>query len=410
MPHPYVIVGGGAAGDSAIEGIRAHDPDGPILMLSRDNHAPYRRTLLSRDLWSSAETANQLSLHEDNYYRDRGVELLLRHDVVEVEPDSNTLWDDRGNAHRYGKLLLATGVRPRVLDVAGAEHPELHYFRSLEDYLLLRQRLRQIQHVFVIGANFLALDLAAAMRHQGYEVTLLVDQDYPLQDCLPRDLGGAVIDRCREIGIELISNEEIVSVEDQGGRLVGRTRSGNYIVTQSAVVALGNEPNLELAEAAGLEVDMGIAVDAYARTSSPDIYAAGDVTEFPYLALGRPMRVEYWDHAVCHGFTAGENMAGANKPYEHIPMFAGRLFDVTFEAVGDIDSTFETHAAWCHPATEGVVFYLNDDIVRGVLMWNLVGRADWARALIRERRPTTHEEREARVTEMVGGAGVVREG
>ena len=404
MPHSYVIIGGGAAGDAAIEGIRAHDREGGILLLSRDNHAPYRRTLLSRDLWSVADTANQLSLHDDSYYKERGVELLLRRDVVEVEPESHTVWDERGNAHRYGKLLLATGVRPRVLDVAGAEHPELHYFRSLEDFLMLRQRLRQIQHVFVIGANFLALELAAALRHQGFEVTLLIDGDYPLQDCLPRDLGAVVIDRCREIGLDLISNEQIVSVEDPGGRLVARTRSGNYIVTQTAVVVLGNEPNIELAEAAGLEVDLGIAVDQFARTSSSDIYAAGDVAEFPYLALGRPMRVEYWDHAVCHGHHAGENMAGANKPYEHIPMFAGRLFDVAFEAVGDIDSTFETHAAWVNPGTEGVIFYLNDEIVRGVLMWNLVGRADWARALIRERRPTTHEDREARVMEMAGGA------
>jgi NAD(P)H-nitrite reductase large subunit len=324
MPHPYVIVGGGAAGDAAIEGIRAHDREGGILLISRDNHAPYRRPLLSRDLWSSAEIANQLSLHDDGYYRDRGVELLLRRDSVEIEPESHTVWDDRGNAHRYGKLLLATGVRPAVLDVAGAEHPELHYFRSLEDYLSLRQRLRQIQHVFVIGANFLALELAAAMRHQEYEVTLLIDGDYPLQDCLPRDLGAAVVERCRETGIELITNEQIVSIEDESGRLVARARSNNYIVTQTAVVALGNEPNVELAEAAGLEVDMGILVDEYTRTSSPDIFAAGDVAEFPYLALGRPMRVEYWEHACVTAVMPARTWRARTRPYEHIPMFAGR--------------------------------------------------------------------------------------
>jgi 3-phenylpropionate/trans-cinnamate dioxygenase ferredoxin reductase component len=403
MHHRYVIVGGGVAGASAIEGIRRHDPEGGILMLSRENHAPYRRPLLSRDLWFRAESRADLSYFGDAYYREKNVEMLLRRDVVEVVPEKKTIWDDRGNEYTYDKLLLATGARPRMLDVPGAQHPELHYFRSLEDYLTLERRVGQVRHVLVIGEDFLALELAAAIRQNGKDVTLVIAHDYPMQRMLPRDMGELVLAYCRDTGIELVTNEEIAGIDDAGGLLLARTRGGNIVDTQTAIAALGSEPNVELGEGAGLEIGNGIEVDEYARSSTADIWAAGDVAEFPHLVLGRTMRLEQWDHAIHHGRTAGANMAGANQPYTHVPLFAGAVFDVTIEAVGDTDSTWETHAVWRDSYREGVLFYLHNDIVRGVLMWNSIGDPEWARNVIRMRKPTTHEEREIMVLEAAHG-------
>ena len=397
MHHRYIIVGGGAAGASAIEGIRAHDPEGGILMLSRENHAPYRRPLLSRDLWFQTGSLADLSYFSDAYYREKNVDLLLRRDVVEVLPETKTVLDDRGAEYTYDELLLVTGVRPRMLDAPGADHPELHYFRSLEDYLALEQRISRVQHVLVIGEDLLALELAESIRQRGREVTLVAAHDYPLQRMLPRDLGRLLTERCRELGIELITNETIVEFEDRGGMLLARTHDGNVITTQTAIVALGTEPNVELAESAGLEVGNGIEVDEYAHASTAGIWAAGDVAEFPHLALGRSMRLEQWDHAVHHGRAAGANMAGANRPYAHMPLFAGTVFDVTLGAVGDVDSTWETHAVWREEYREGALFYLHDDIVRGVLTWNMPDEPEWARAAVRLGRPTTYEEREAMV-------------
>lgn len=402
MHHRYVIVGGGVAGASAIEGIRAHDPEGSILLLSRENHAPYRRPLLSRDLWFRTGALEDLSYFSDAYYREKNVQMLLRRDIIEVMPETKSLIDDRNTEYTYDKLLLATGVRPRMLDVPGSDHPELHYFRSLEDYLALEQRLSRIQHVLVIGEDFLALELAASIRHQGREVTLVVAHDYPMQRMLPRDMGRLITEECRAIGIDLITNETIVAFEDRGGMLNARTHDGNSITTQTAIVALGSEPNVELGEGAGLEIGNGIEVDEYARTSAADIWAAGDIAEFPHLALGRTMRLEQWDHAIHHGRTAGANMAGANRPYTHVPLFAGAVFDVTLEAVGDVDSTWETQAVWREEYREGVLFYLHHDIIRGVLMWNLIGDPEWARTAIRLARPTSYEEREAMVPEASG--------
>ncbi len=403
MHHRYVIVGGGVAGASAIEGIRAHDPVGSILLLSRENHTPYRRPLLSRDLWLRAESRADLSYFGDAYYREKNVEVLLRRDIVELVPEKKAIWDDRGTEYTYDKLLLATGVRPRMIDVPGAEHPELHYFRSLEDFLVLEHRIGQVRHVLVIGEDFLALELAASIRHRGRDVTLVVAHDYPLQRMLPRDMGSLVLDMCRDAGVELVTNEWVEAFENQSGMLLARTRGGNVITSQTAIAAIGSEPNVELAEGAGLEIGNGIEVDEYAHASTADIWAAGDVAEFPLLALGRSMRLEQWDHAIHHGRTAGANMAGANQPYTHIPLFAGAVFDVTLEALGDTDSTWETHAVWREPYQEGALFYLHNDIVRGVLMWNSIGDPNWARTAIRLRKPTTHEEREVMAMEAARG-------
>jgi 3-phenylpropionate/trans-cinnamate dioxygenase ferredoxin reductase component len=397
MHHRYIIVGGGVSGASAIEGIRAHDPEGSILLLTRENHAPYRRPLLSRDLWFQTEGLADLSYLSDAYYREKNVTLMLRRDVIELMPETKTIIDDRGASYTYDELLIATGARPRLLDASGADHPELHYFRSLEDYLALEQRISRVQHVLIIGEDFLALELATSIRQRGREVALVVAHDYPLQRMLPRDMGRVLSDHCREAGIELISNAAIVEFMDRGGLLEARTHDGNYITTQTAIVAVGTEPNVELAESAGLEIGNGIEVDEYAHTSAPHVWAAGDVAEFPHLALGRSMRLEQWDHAIHHGRTAGANMAGANRAYAHVPLFAGTVLDVTIEAIGDVDSTWETHAVWREEYREGALFYLHDELIRGVLMWNLVGDPEWARSAIRLSRPTTYEEREAMV-------------
>src|SRR5262249_32376231 len=156
---------------------------------------------------------------------------------------------------------------------------------SLEDYLMLESRLDRLQHAMVLGGGFISIELAAALRHAGKEVTFVYPHEYPLQRVLPRELGLHVAELYREPGIETVSGETIVAFDGQGGLIVGRTRSGDLIATQTVLAGIGIEPSVELAEAAGLEVGNGIEVDDQARTSDANIYAAGDVAEFPYLAL-----------------------------------------------------------------------------------------------------------------------------
>ncbi len=397
MTHEYVIVGGGLAAASAIEGIRARDPGGRILVLARENHAPYHRPPLSKDLWFGKSTLDKLPVHGEDFYREHRVELALRREAVELDLDRRMLWDDRGATYEYGKLLLATGGFPRRLNVEGADHETIHYYRYLEDYLLLQERLARLRHVLVIGGGFIGMEMAAALRHAGKDVTLLYPEQYPLYRVLPRDLGLFVADYYRRQGIETVSGEAVVRFEDRGGEIVAHTNGGNTVTTQLVIAGIGLAPSSELAEAAGLEVGNGIEVDEYGCTSDPHVYAAGDVAEFPCIPLDRRMRTEHWDHAIQHGKAVGANMAGANRPYTHLPFFYSDLFDLGWEAVGAVESTLDTHAVWKQEHREGVVYYLWDDVVRGVLLWNVWGAVDWARGLIQQGKAMTRAEREAAV-------------
>jgi NADPH-dependent 2,4-dienoyl-CoA reductase/sulfur reductase-like enzyme len=397
MRYDYVIVGGGLAAGSAIEGIRTHDAKGSILMLSGENHPPYHRPPLSKDLWFGKSTLESLPFKPESFYRDHGVELALRREAVELDLAKKEVWDDHGASYGYERLLLATGGLPRRLNVPGAEHETVHYYRTLEDYMFLQERLARLRHVLVVGAGFIGMEMAAALLHVGKEVTLLYPEPYPLKRVLPRDLGLFVAEYYRQKGVETVSEETVARFEDRDGEIAAHTTGGNLVTTQLVLAGVGLTPSSDLAEAAGLLVGGGIEVDEYGRTSDPRVYAAGDVAEFPCLPLDRRMRIEHWDHALQHGKAVGANMAGANRPYTHLPFFYSDLFDLGWEAVGEVDGQLDTHAVWKQEHREGVVYYMRDDTVRGVLLWNVWNAVDWARGLIRQAKPMTHRELEAAV-------------
>jgi 3-phenylpropionate/trans-cinnamate dioxygenase ferredoxin reductase component len=397
MRHHYLIVGGGLAAASAVEGIRRRDPAGSILLLGRENFSPYHRPPLSKGLWFGKSTMADVPVHDDGFYREQGVDMLLRREVVELDAAGHRVWDERGVEYGYDRLLLATGGRPRRLELPGPDVGGLHYFRNLEDYLYLQERVARFEHALVVGGGFVGAELAAALRHAGMDVSYLYDKEYPLASVLPRDLGLFVAEYYRERGIETVSEDRLVRVGEGQGLIQAATAGGNVITTQMVIAGIGIEPEVDLAEAAGLDVEDGIVVDEFGRTTEPDIYAAGDVTRFPCVPLGRSLRVEHWDHAIQQGRCSGANMAGAVEPYEGIPYFFSDLFDLGFEAVGELDPALRVEAVWREPLREGVLFYVRDDVTRGVLLWNVRQSVDWARGLVREGRAASPEEREASV-------------
>ena len=381
----YCIVGGGAAAAAAIEGIRSRDQESKILMLSRENHRPYRRPLLTKDLLIGTATLDRLPLHPDEWYAEHKVDVRLRHEVIE-----------------FGDLLLATGCRPRRLHAEGAEISSVRYFRDLEDYLDLESRLDRVQHLTMVGGGFTSVEMAAALRSRGKEITLVMADEYPLHRLLPRDLGAPLLDYLREMGVETVSGDTLVKIEEANDLVHARTMLGNELDTQLVLVDMGGEPLVDLAEAAGIAIDDGIVVDEYGRSSSPHVWSAGDVAEYPCLALGVIMRVEGSDHAEVHGRTVGANMAGANEPYSHLPLKWFRVGDLQFEGVGELWARLATEIVWIEPGREGVVYYLRDDVIRGVLLINVPERIEWARGLVRGAHPMTSAERAAMVGEKAG--------
>jgi 3-phenylpropionate/trans-cinnamate dioxygenase ferredoxin reductase component len=372
----YLVVGGGLAADAACRGIREHDSDGSIGLLGEEPHAPYARPLLSKGLWQGKDEAKIWCRTAD-----LGVDLLLGRVVTAIDLQGRTVTEAMGGVHGYDRLLLATGARPRRLPSGG---DDVIYFRTLDDYRRLRGLADGGGRFTVIGGGFIGAEIAAALCSQGCDVTMIFPEAGVGAGLFPAELSAFVTDYYRARGVEIFAGQTVSRIERADGGLQVRTADHEVTGCRGVVAGIGVVPRTELAAAAGLPVDGGIVVDALGRVGGrEDIYAAGDVASFPSAALGIMTRVEHEDHAISHGRAVGENMAGAGRPYEHLPYFYSDLFDLGYEAVGEVTPRHETVADWKEPNREGVVYYLAGGLVRGVLLWNTWGRVDAARELIR---------------------------
>lgn len=384
MPHyRYLIVGAGMTGDSAARGIREADASGSIGIIGAESHPPYNRPPLTKGLWKD-QTLEQI-------WRDpvpHGAELHLGRRVMQLDTAGKRVVDDRGTAYTYERLLLATGGTPRHLpfDTTGSH---VIYFRSVDDYQRLRTLTGSGQHFAVIGGGFIGSEIAAALTMNGKRVTMLFPEPGIGARVFPAALAGAVNAYYREKGVEALAGELVSDLRMRGDQTILATQAGREIVADGVVAGVGIQPNDELAKAAGLPTDNGIVVDEFLRAGLPDIYAAGDVARFFNPALGTRLRVEHEDNANTMGHAAGRNMAGQPAPYHHLPFFYSDLFDLGYEAVGDLDARLTTVEDWKEPFREGVVYYLKDRRVRGVLLWNVWGQVDNARALIAQPGPFT---------------------
>ncbi|MCS7007067.1 MAG: FAD-dependent oxidoreductase, partial [Gaiellaceae bacterium] len=286
MPsYRYLVVGGGMTADAAARGIREHDGDGTIAVFCAEPHPPYARPPLSKGLWSGRD--------EDSIWRgtaDLGVELHVGRRIVELDLPARAVVDDTGERHRFEKLLLAIGGRPRKLPDAPAAVIAL---RTLDDYRRLRALAGEGVRVAVVGGGFIGSEIAAALSTAGCRVTLLFPEEGIGRRLFPAGLASFLNDAYRERGVEVRAGELVTAIDSAGGALRVVTDGGAVVVADAVVTGLGIVPASELAEAAGLPVEDGIVVDELGRVDGrDDVYAAGDVARFPVAALGGTMRVE----------------------------------------------------------------------------------------------------------------------
>ncbi|MDX6486339.1 MAG: 3-phenylpropionate/trans-cinnamate dioxygenase ferredoxin reductase component [Gaiellaceae bacterium] len=362
---------------AAAKAIREGDAKASITVVGSEPHPPYKRPPLSKKLWSGGDEAKiWYDLDE------LGVDLKVGRRITGVDLGVRTATDDHGESHGYDKLLLATGGEPRRL---GGSDDQVVYFRTLDDYRRLRAAASEGARITVIGGGFIGSELAASLSSVGAQVTIVFPEPVLGFRVFPRALGEFVTDYYREKGVEVLAEQTVDGVDGTAVRLgSGRTLEGDAVVA-----GLGIVPNVELAEAAGLEVDNGIVVDEQGRAGGrEDVFAAGDVANFPSLALGKRYRVEHEDHATAHGRSVGANMAGAAEPYDHIPLFYSDLFDLGYEAVGEVDSRLAMIETWEEPNRKGTIAYVDDDgRPRGFLLWNVWDKVDAARELLRSGEP-----------------------
>lgn len=389
--YSYVIIGAGLAGASAVEGIRERDKNGSILLIGAEPDLPYDRPPLSKNLWFGTQKLEEIFRHDAAFYRDNGVDLALGSEIVELDARARMVRDSGGNGYAWQRLLLATGGQPRRLSIPGGDLPGICYYRTIEDYRRSREQAAPGRSAVVIGGGFIGSEMAAALQFSKLNVTMIFPEDYLAARVFPESLGRAIQDQYRAHGIEVFSGDVPVSIERNGARFITRTRSGRRIESDLVIAGIGIAPRVELGKMADLEVGNGIVVNEFLQTSDPNIYAAGDNAFFPEAVLG-PTRVEHWDNAINQGKCAGRNMAGAREPYDYLPFFFSDLFEFGYEAVGEVNSRLETFADWQEENKTGVVYYLRDSQVRGVMMCNVWNQVDTARALIRAQRQVTVEE------------------
>jgi len=390
MPHyPYLIIGGGMTADAAARGIREIDSAGAIGLISGEPDPPYDRPPLTKGLWKDGKLESIWRQTEG-----RKVELHLGRRVESIDVQQKRVADDQGTGYSFDKLLLATGGIPRRLPFGGEQ---IIYYRTVGDYRRLRELTEKSRRFAVIGGGFIGSEIAAALALNQKEVVMLFPGIGIGSRLFPRDLSEYLNQFYRQKGVEVLAGETASDMEQRGGGMVLKTRSGREILVESVIAGLGVQPNVELARKAGLTVADGIVVDEFLRTNQPDVFAAGDAAFFHNPALGKRLRVEHEDNANTMGRQAGRNMAGKAGPYHHLPFFYSDLFELGYEAVGELDGRLETVADWKEPFREGVVYYLREGRVRGVLLWNVWEQVEAARKLIAEPGPFRAEDLKGRL-------------
>ena len=385
MPnYKYLIVGGGMTADAAIAGIREVDKTGSVGLIGSEPQPPYNRPPLTKGLWKGKPLSSIWRKTDRST-----VTLHSGRTVRELDPRQKQVTDDQGTAYQFEKLLLATGGTPRRLEFGG---DQIIYYRALADYERLRKIADTHSNFAVIGGGFIGSEIAAALAMNGRQVSLIIPEGAVCSRIFPSDLAAFVTSYYRNKGVDVLAGRRSVGMETQGDQLslameTVQTKETVKLKVDAVVAGIGIVPNTELAREAGLRVDNGIWVDSALRTSVPDIYAAGDVANFENPALGKRLRVEHEDNANTMGQAAGRSMAGQTVSYDHLPYFYSDLFDLGYEAVGETDSKLETFSDWQEPFRKGVIYYLHEGRVRGVILWNIWEQVDAARRLIADRGP-----------------------
>ncbi len=375
--YQYLIIGGGMAADSVVKGIKSVDKSASIGIISNEGHAPYRRPPLSKGLWKE-DPLESIWLTD----AEQGAIIRTGRTATAIVPDSKQVTDDTGETYHYDKLLIATGGTMRLLPY---EVEGVNYLRTLDDYQLLRKQAVEGCQAAVIGGGFIGSEMAAAFAMNHVKVSLIFPQNSIGERIYPTRLSKFLNDFYRSKGAQVLPRESVTALTKRGDKFHVTTSKGTELEVDMVVAGIGVQPDVELARAAGLKIDNGILVDEFLRTSSKDIYAAGDVANFYNPVLGNRMRVEHEDNAVKMGEYAGKNMAGEERPYHYLPFFYSDLFELGYEAVGELDSQMDIVEDWKNEFTEGVVYYLRDGLVRGVLLWNTWGQVGNARKLIAEK-------------------------
>lgn len=370
----YVIVGGGMTADAAVSGIREYDQSGRIALFSEEKYTPYNRPLLTKGLWTGKplDSIWRKTTHEK-------VSFYLEKKVTAIDVQKKEISTADGESFGFGKLLLATGGIPQKLT---CPNNGVIYFRTLDDYYQLRALYEKGDSFAVIGSGFIGTEIAASLCMNGKQVTMIFQEPSIGSKKYPKKFSQFLNAYYTENGVQLVPEDKVKAVIQNNGKFEITTEKGKIFRVSGVIAGLGIEPNVTLAKSIGLTLENGIQVDSFLQTSQANIYAAGDVANFYSPILGKRIRLDHEDAANTMGKTAGVNMAGKKEEYRHLPFFYSDLFDLSYEAIGEISADLEMIEEWEDPYRKGIIYYLKEGRLRGAISWGIWDQIDKIREKI----------------------------
>ena len=383
----FVIAGAGHAGGRAAEALRSQDFDGRIVLIGEENYPPYERPPLSKELLRGDDGVERTFLNPAEFYAGKGIEHRPGTRVEGIEAEAHRLRLGDGEALDYDKLLLTTGGRVRRLTLPGADLDGVHYLRGIDDSLAIRKALAADASIVIIGGGFIGLEVASSARARGCKVSVIELQDVLLGRVADAEIGRLLADVHGAHGVEVLTGIGVERLEGDGRVRRVVCSNGRALDADAVIVGIGIIPNAELAEEAGLEVDNGIVVDVFGRTSDADIHAAGDVANHPNPILGHRVRLESWQNAQNQGVNVARNMCGVGAPYAEVPWFWSDQFDINLQMAGAPESWDRLVWRGDPASNRFIVFYMAGDVVVAVNAFNLGREVRIAKFLIERKTP-----------------------
>jgi len=320
---------------------------------------------------------------------------LLDHTIEKIDPASKIVVDGEGSQFTYEKLLLATGGEVRTLPFG---RQSIQYYRTYADFQSLSQRIEGKKSIGVIGSGFIGSEIAAALSQKGNEVHVF-DMGLGIGwNIFPKEMVAFLNQYYSDHNVTVHMNTRIQAVDVKGYKIGVKVSEEQTIFVDEVVAGIGIQPRVDLAKQAGLVIDDGIVVNQLLKSSCEAIYAAGDVANFYNPALDKRLRVEHADNAKAMGKIAGRIMAGGKEFYDYLPLFYSDLFDLGYEAVGELDARYEIIEDWQEKFKKGVLYYIEGNRVRGVLLWNVWGKVDAAREMIASSEPINRKNLVGRIS------------
>jgi len=382
----FAIAGGGLAGATAAEALRAEGFDGRVILIGDETERPYNRPPLSKEYLQGKSEKEKIYVHPERWYDDNGVELRLNCAATLIDVTGHQLTVQSGEQFEYDKLLLTTGSSPRHLKVTGGDLDGVLYLRRVADCEAIKAAFVTAKRVAIIGAGWIGLETAAAARAAGVEVTVLETAELPLVRVLGHEVAEIFLDLHTRHGVTMEMSVEVSEITGVEHRATGvRLGDGRQIDADVVVVGVGIAPNTELAEAAGLTVDSGIVVDENLKSSDPDVFAAGDVANVWYPSLGRHLRLEHWSAALNQGPVAAANMMGRAVAYDRVPYFYSDQYDLGMEYSGYVESGHYDQIVFRGEVSEGkyIAFWLDQGRVLAGMNVNVWDVSDTIAELVR---------------------------